>query len=1013
MGLELHLVGNSYIELDGKKLRFSLRKAEAVIFYTAICGPVTRERLKTVFWKDKNAAQAAANLRNTIYVIRNSIKDHLKCSRKEIEVINFSFDIDKYSKVKNPCVQIPESISAEILKGIDVINSDEFDEWAASTKESLKNRLVLWLKERIAACYDSRDMENLALSLETLLGIEPYDENSVLELMDVYNTTAQRTKAIVLYKNYTAKIENELDIAPSERAKGYFQRFICTEPEKTAYIETIDKFWCRSNELTFMLDAIKNDPKHNKALFLYGEAGIGKTAIINQVISIINSSDNIILTSKTFTLGGGYPYSSWNNTMMQIGAVLEENNIPVPGNTQSILSGVFPGFLRNKRLNYNADVALITERNPLLISGMICSLLKKISEQKKIIIVFEDIHWFDSHSLRLLTSVMEDTDAQLNIIISGRPEASKITLNMLRNIKPLKKWQVIPLQLASLRREEIISICKYSLPHETISVKGEEYFIRESEGIPLLLFEMLRAINENPESDCTKGLSSLIMGRIGDLSQLQRDILAVISVFAIGAEPANIAEVLCKDIAEITPAAEELITRSLVREGIEYGKVTWQFIHERVRACVYESVSLTKREVLHAKVAEVLSRNYSAISWNPKLSTILCHHYIKSGQRVKELRQYISELIFEITINHDIFPIVSDLALLSCSSPFSAREDSEIKIKRALEILEQISLRNDIGQREYAQLEASCFELAGGYYMSWGEYEIGKVYISRAIKLSQEYNFTDTNIHCLKHTAYMYIQTDNSQKLLSAARELIKLAKEADAAQYLATAVRFVGISYFIEGDYDKALKIFHHTVKQFETLKITGKRYTLGALVAKCYIAEIYRLLGEYDKSLKYLTDCIETAEKMGLYWGRSYFHTHAANLAFDMGDWNLLFHHVDKGVSLFESCQGGRCGSMLYSLKAIAEAQRGNTSNAIAALAKGEIFLKSIARKEWLAAQYLAKAWVLLHMSKSEAEEYADNEIMTHSTAEWADKATELYKNNGSIPRSLNFQDNAGNIH
>ena len=84
MNLELHLVGNSYIELNGKKLRFSLRKAEAVIFYTAICGPVTRERLKTVFWKDKDAAQASANLRNTIYVIRNAIKNHLKSSRKEI-----------------------------------------------------------------------------------------------------------------------------------------------------------------------------------------------------------------------------------------------------------------------------------------------------------------------------------------------------------------------------------------------------------------------------------------------------------------------------------------------------------------------------------------------------------------------------------------------------------------------------------------------------------------------------------------------------------------------------------------------------------------------------------------------------------------------------------------------------------------------------------------------------------------------------------------------------------------
>lgn len=94
-----------------------------------------------------------------------------------------------------------------------------------------------------------------------------------------------------------------------------------------------------------------------------------------------------------------------------------------------------------------------------------------------------------------------------------------------------------------------------------------------------------------------------------------------------------------------------------------------------------------------------------------------------------------------------------------------------------------------------------------------------------------------------------------------------------------------------------------------------------------------------------------------------------------------------------------------MLYSLKAIAEAQRGNTSNAIAALNKGEIFLKSIARKEWLAAQYLAKAWVLSRMSKSEAEEYQGSEIMTNSAAEWSRKAAELYKNRSSLSKNINY--------
>ena len=644
----------------------------------------------------------------------------------------------------------------------------------------------------------------------------------------------------------------------------------------------------------------------------------------------------------------------------------------------------------------------MAERNPFLIGEMISNLVAKLSLHRRVIIVFEDIHWFDTHSLQLLTTFMEEMPLQITLIISARPESSKITLNMLRNIKSVQRWKIEPLALTSLRRDEITEICSRSLSGDIFKDKGEDYFVRESEGIPLLLFEMLRALNENPYSDCTNGLGGLIMARIGDLTELQKDILKTLSVFGVGAEPGQVAEALCRTVSEIMPAAEELISKNLVMEKSESGKVTWHFIHDKVRVCIYESISLSKREELHAKAADVLNKTYSVRSWNPTLNAMLCHHYVKSGQRVRELRQYIQELIFDITLNHDIFPVVADKVLLSCSSPFSSREDSEAKIKRTVEILEEISTRRDVSAEEYASLEASCFELAGGYHVSWGEYEKGKIYINRAIKLSEAYGFTETHIHCLKHKAYMYIQTENPEKLRLAARELIKLAKAADMMHYVATSVRFVGMSFLMSGEMDMAEKMFVHTIKLFENLKMTGRSYTLGSLIANCYIGEIYRMRGEYSKAMSYFLYCVEITEKMGLYWGRSYFLTHAANLAFDIGDYGMMALYIDKASSFFESCQGGRCGSILYSLKAVSEAHKGRMDLAIAALSAGEIFLRSVARKEWLAAQCMAKAIVTSKMTPSERAVYPDRELISLSPEEWAETAASLFQKCGYAARA-----------
>ena len=1002
MTLFFHFLGNPYIELDGKKLSFPLKKAEYMATYLAFNGPASRNQLKVLFWPDMQSAQSSANLRNALYLIRNTIPEYIETDRDQIALKEFSDDLASLEKLSDPDVPIPEYISEEPLRNFGLEGSEELDEWTEIARQSSKKRLTSILRKRISICYEKKLYEELGNSLETLLSIDPYDEDSVLELMETYCITGQPTKALIFYKEYASKIESKLGIAPSERSREYFRKIISKWSERDDSSEKGEKFWHRKNELALLIGALTASDGQSTAVYVHGEAGIGKTALINKALSILDEAGHLVLYSRSCPVGEGYPYSSWNNIMMQLGKTLEIENDYPETNVQSVLSGIFPRFLNGKWLNYNVDVALMTERNPIVISGMITDILRRVAQKKRITLVFEDIHWFDTQSVQLLAAFISTVDLDLNIILSGRPESSRITLAMLRSLNPSAKWRIVPLKLAPLRDDEMIDICRHSLSEELLRRKGSAYFIHESEGIPLLLFEMLRAASENPDSDFTNGLGGLIMTRIGELSELQQNILSALSVFAVGADPEQIAEATSCQHNEILSAGEKLLSKGLLNERLEEGRVIWDFTHAKVRECIYESISLSKRQELHRKIARVINQRYSPKKWDPELSSMLCHHYLKSGQRAMELNQYLRELIFDITLNHDLFPVVSDKVLLSCSTPFSSREGTEQKIKQAMTLLDEIRTDKNTDREELKRLEASCFELAGGYHISWGEYDEGTIFINEAISISKEFGFTDTHIHCLKHICYMYLQTENPARLLLTARELLRLSLPENYRHYMATAIRLVGVSMFFSGKYEQAEKAFRHSIKLFENLQLTGKCYTLSILIAKCYLGELFQIKGDHKRALANFTYATDTCENIGLYWGRSYFHTHAASLALDMKDTSLLYQHIDKAASLFESCRGGRCGSMLYSIKAIADAERGDLAASEKSIELAEIFLKDVSRKQWIATQYLAKAWFLSKALKSSRISQRKNKNEWGTPEELALRSAVLYSECGLMQRA-----------
>ena len=91
-----------------------------------------------------------------------------------------------------------------------------------------------------------------------------------------------------------------------------------------------------------------------------------------------------------------------------------------------------------------------------------------------------------------------------------------------------------------------------------------------------------------------------------------------------------------------------------------------------------------------------------------------------------------------------------------------------------------------------------------------------------------------------------------------------------------------------------------------------------------------------------------------------------------------------------------------MLYSIKAIADAERGRQESAERSIERAEIFLKDVSRKQWLATQYLAKAWLLSKSSKNKKTQQKNSRSPWGSTEELALRSAALYEECGFIDRA-----------
>jgi class 3 adenylate cyclase/predicted ATPase len=317
--------------------------------------------------------------------------------------------------------------------------------------------------------------------------------------------------------------------------------------------------------------------------------------------------------------------------------------------------------------------------------------MEALSRSSPMLMIFEDVQWIDPTSLEALGRAVDRIrDLRVLLIVTYRPEFDPPWIG---------RPHVTVLTIGRLGQRDVDAMIDHVVGNELLSASIRRDIIERTDGIPLFVEEMTKAVLETESEDEARRTAALVpsstpavpatlhaslMARLDRLGRAKE--LAQIGA-AIGREfsHALLAAVARKPEPELAAGLDRLIQAGLLyRQGVP-PHATYLFKHALVGDAAYGTLLREPRRALHARIAETLENQFAEIAENqPELLAGYCTQagqiekaarlLGKAGQRSAQ-RSALVEAIQQITLALD------HIATLP-TTPALRRE--EIKLQVAL-----------------------------------------------------------------------------------------------------------------------------------------------------------------------------------------------------------------------------------------------------------------------------------------------------------------------------------------
>jgi predicted ATPase len=375
---------------------------------------------------------------------------------------------------------------------------------------------------------------------------------------------------------------------------------------------------------------------HGKTVFVSGEAGSGKTRLVNELLALTRKSGIDALSGWCLS-NSAVPYFPFFEALNSYSLTTDPN-----GSRQLEVKTWLQGCTDE---DDGFDIHKAEHYRDRTFSSIVKELLY-LSAKKPIILFIDDIHWADSASLSLLHYLAKAlSNERILILATFRSEevSSQNTPD---------KYHSLTETLRLMGREDLfaeIKLTKLSqsnigkLAEDMLGGKVDENFIGklmiDSGGNPLFVVESIRMMYEHGKLaklenywcptvatiEIPNKFFDIMKRRFNFLNQCQKRTLNAASIIGEKFNPQLLAHILNQEkleALELLNSIEES-GRLVLAEGDYY-----KFEHAKIREMVYNQMPFLIKQELHSKTALTMELEFQNNKFAP---SDIAYHFEKAG----------------------------------------------------------------------------------------------------------------------------------------------------------------------------------------------------------------------------------------------------------------------------------------------------------------------------------------------------------------------------------------------
>ncbi|WP_194818246.1 helix-turn-helix transcriptional regulator [Nocardia sp. XZ_19_385] len=342
----------------------------------------------------------------------------------------------------------------------------------------------------------------------------------------------------------------------------------------------------RGNELSALLRAV--DIPHVRAVFVAGEAGIGKSRLVAE-FAARQDSRTLVLIGRCPEFGNaGVPFAPFIAVLRALLRELGAAELAALLPARPALARWIPELAAENR---PAD----TDSDRIRLFGELLTLLEQLAAQRSLVLILEDLHWADDSSRELLAFLAANlAEPQVLIVGTYRPSGSAALRRLVAELRRNPAVQVIAPE----------PLTKHEVGRQLAALLGREpeppliaRVFERSAGNPLFV----EALSQSPD-DTPAELTDLLLAAQADLEDAPREVLQLAAVAGSPVEHDLLAAAAELPAAQLRNTLRQLIDHHLLLPT----DTGYEFRHVLIREAVYQDLLPIERKRLHARLTELL-----------------------------------------------------------------------------------------------------------------------------------------------------------------------------------------------------------------------------------------------------------------------------------------------------------------------------------------------------------------------------------------------------------------------